>query len=145
MKFLVDTCVLSEVFKPRPNAEVVSWFKGIDNNWMNLSAFTLGELQKGISKLKVSDERRAAELSHDLHEIVIRQYRDRIIPLDLDILLRWGEIAGQLEGNGMRLPTADGLIAATASVHGLVLVTRNEKDFRNTGIEIYNPWNSESA
>ena len=141
MKFLIDTCALSEAFKPRPHPKVLSWFKTVENRWLNLSVLTLGELQKGISKLKVSNESRAAELSEDLHKVILRQYQDRIIPLDLDVLLRWGEITGMLEGNGINLPVADGLIAATASVHGLVLVTRNERDFRSAGIEIHNPWN----
>jgi predicted nucleic acid-binding protein len=137
---LIDTCALSEAFKPRPHPKVSSWFKTVDNAWLNLSVLTLGEIQKGISKLKVSSAPRAVELSEDLHKVILRQYQDRILPLDLDVVLRWGEIAGMLEGNGIKLPIADGLIAATASVHGLVLVTRNEKDFRGTGIEIHNPW-----
>jgi len=140
LKFLIDTCALSEIFKPRPHTKVISWFNSVENSWLNISALTLGEIQKGISKLKVSNEKRASELSTDLHEVILRQYKDRILPLDLEVMLRWGEIAGLLEGNGIKLPTADGVIAATASVHGLVLVTRNEKDFRSTGIDLFNPW-----
>jgi toxin FitB len=126
--------------KPRPDHAVGTWMEQIDVSSLWLSSLTLGEIQKGISKLKLSDGIRAAKYSDFFQEKIIVRYQDRILPMDLEVALRWGEIMGLLEANGIRLPIADGLIAATASVHGLVLVTRNEKDFRRAGIEIYNPW-----
>jgi len=101
---------------------------------------TLGELQKGISKLKAVDERRAAKISDHIHGGIIRNYRDRILPVDLETGLKWGEIAGDLAAKGETIPVADGLIAATAMVQGLTVVTRNEKDFRKLDVKLVNPW-----
>lgn len=141
MKYLLDTCVLSESFRPRPAEKVALWMRKLESTPAYLSVLSLGEFQKGISKLKATDEPRSARISEHLHGSIIRHYRDRILPLDLEVVLKWGEIAGGLAAKGEVIPVADGLIAATARVHGLVLVTRNEKEFQGAGIEILNPWN----
>lgn len=140
MRYLLDTCAISETFKPNPNESLSSWFRKSEDALFFLSVITLGELQKGISKLKVTDERRAAKVFEHIHGSVIPTYRDRILPVDLEIGLKWGEIAGDLAAKGETVPVADGLLAATAIIHGLTVVTRNEKDFRRLDVKLVNPW-----
>jgi toxin FitB len=140
LRYLLDTCVLSEPFKPYPNVSVSTWFRKAGDALLYISVITLGELQKGISKLQVVDAKRAAKIHDHIHDGIIRTYRDRILPIDLEIGMKWGELAGDLAAKGETIPVADGLLAATALIHGLTVVTRNEKDFRKLDVKLVNPW-----
>ena len=139
MSYLLDTCFLSEMFKPQPDAGVVDWVNAVDEERLFVSVLSLGEIQKGIAKLENGRRRRKIQtwLDQDLRN----RFHDRILPLDLECALGWVEIRGASEKNGRPAPVIDSLLAATAQAHNLVLVTRYENDFQGYPIGVLNPWN----
>jgi predicted nucleic acid-binding protein len=138
MKYLLDTCVISEIVSKQPNPKVVEFVDSLDPDDVYLSVITIGEIAKGIEKLPKS--KRKQELHAWLAEDLLVRFDGKIIPLGTDVLLKWGILNARLESVGKMLPAMDSLIAATAVVHDLILITRNVNDFENTGIEIVNPW-----
>ena len=138
--FLLDTCVLSEFKKLRPNAGLVSWLRNVDETTAYISAITIGELRYGIALLPVSAKRR--ELERWLSADVLPNFRDRIVPLDFDIADRWGRIRALGHARGLAVPPIDGMLAATAQHRNLTIVTRNEAHFHGAGSSVLNPWSS---
>ena len=138
MKYLLDTCLISELVKKGPNHAVVSWLNGQDEQNLFLSVLTLGELQKGIRKLTPGPRREELQAwaEHDLDE----RFSGRIIAINLETALCWGALQGESEAKGETLPVMDSLIAATASAHGLIVVTRNVKDMERCRVRVCNPW-----
>ena len=134
---LLDTCVLSELVKPLPNPAVEAWVAGIPSERLFLSVITLGEVARGTSELPVSTRRSALELWIAETEA---SFGERVIPIDAIVAHTWGAITGRLRAQGVQLAPTDGLIAATALVHRLAVVTRNVKDFEATGVDLLNPW-----
>lgn len=138
MKYLLDTNVISELMAKQPVAQVVTWIDSIDDTQSYLSVLTIGEIKKGIEKLPDSahKERLQAWLSDDL----IVRFSQRILTIDVNVMLKWGNLVARLEMQGRKLPAMDSLIAAVA-IHGqLTLATRNVNDFRDTGVALINPW-----
>lgn len=138
MKYLLDTCVVSELVAKRPNPSVLEWIDSIDPDGVYLSVITIGEITKGIEKLPIS--KRKQELSDWMENELLVRFQDNIIELDVNILVYWGRMIARLDAKGRILPAVDSLIAASALEKGLLLVTRNEADFDGTGVEIVNPW-----
>lgn len=138
MRYLLDTNVISELVSKQPNERLITWIDGIDDQLVYLSVITIGEIKRGIEKLPNS--RRKRTLNHWLNEDLLIRFDDKILAIDLPVILAWGKLIAQLEGQGRALPAIDSLIAATALHHDLNLVTRNEKDFAGTGVAIVNPW-----
>jgi toxin FitB len=138
MKYLLDTCVISEMVAKRPNSRVIAWIDSIDPETAFLSVITLGEIRKGIEKLPNSD--RKAALREWLRDELPIMFSGRILSVDLKVALRWGEMAGGLESHGKRMAAIDSLIAATALYHHCRLVTRNEDDFKYADVPLLNPW-----
>lgn len=138
MSYLLDTCVISELVRPVPDAGVVQWIEKHDEFDLYLSVITLGEIQKGISRL--SSGKKKSRLTAWLKEELEVRFSDRIIPVTADISIKWGAMPGLAENNGQPLSVVDALIAATASVHNLILVTRNISDFCGCSIDIVDPW-----
>lgn len=138
MKYLLDTCVISELVSRQPNPHVLKWIDSIDADGVYMSVITVGEITKGIEKLPNSKRRR--KLSDWLENELLVRFQDNLIELDVDILIQWGKLNARLEITGHRAPAIDSLIAATALEHDLILVTRNESDFAGTGVEVLNPW-----
>jgi toxin FitB len=136
--YLVDTNVVSELTKPRPEAKVVSWFQTTNEELMYLSVLAIGELRKGIHSLPRGNKRLQLE-SWLINDLTTR-FAERILPVNLDIAERWGMISAQSRLAGVPLAVIDSLMAATALHHNLTLVTRNLKDIRITGINMLNPW-----
>lgn len=135
MKYLVDTNVLSEVRKgTRCNAAVGAWWASVTQDEVFISILTIGEIRKGIEKARRRDENFAASLEKWL-SLVTSYYRERIITIDLEIAEEWGRL-----NVPNPLPVVDGLIAATAKIKGLTVVTRNVRDMARTGIASLNPW-----
>lgn len=130
--YLVDTNVISEA--RRGTAEAVGWLRAADPQTVHLSALTLGEIMRGIALRQKSDPTTAGHLAEWLRKLR-RQHADRILPVTDHIAVEWGRIAA-IRPRG----DIDGLIAATAIVHDLVVVTRNVADFGDTGADIVNPW-----
>lgn len=138
MSYLLDTCAVSELVKKSPSESVVDWFRVQSEDQLLLSVITLGELQKGISKLPGS--RRKTELRAWLDRDLQQRFRGRILPVDAAVALTWGRIQGAAEAEGRKMPVLDSLIAATALAHGLTVVTRNDTDVEASGVEIVDPW-----
>jgi len=137
MNFLIDTCLVSEFKRPQPEPKVIRWLSDQIEESLYLSVVTIGEIQRGISLL--ADSRKKTELENWLHSLIIR-YNGRIMRLDSEELIFWGDMVAKLEKRGRTLPLMDSLIAATALSHDLTLVTRNETDFDGTGVRVLNIW-----
>lgn len=138
MKYLLDTCAVSELVSKKPNAKVVNWINNIDQNVFYLSVVTIGEIQKGIEKL--ADSQRKRLLQDWLVNDLLIKFNERIFIVDLQIMLTWGNLIARLEKQGQSIAAIDALIAAIALQESCCLVTRNENDFKNTGLNIINPW-----
>jgi predicted nucleic acid-binding protein len=132
--YLADTNVVSE--GRRNSRQAVAWLRSVRPEEVYLSALTLGEIMRGVTLRRKSDPQIAARLAEWL-ERLRRDHADRILPVTDRIALEWGRIT-ELRPRG----DIDGLIAATAIVHGLILVTRNVKDFEDTAVSLINPWSS---
>jgi predicted nucleic acid-binding protein len=138
VKYLLDTCLISELVKKEPNPAVVSWLDELDEQMLFLSVLNLGELQKGISKLP--DGTKKDELQAWIGLDLVERFTGRILELDLETALCWGRLQGAAEQAGEKLPVMDSLIAATAAAHGLTVVTRNVRDMERCGVKVCNPW-----
>lgn len=138
MSWLLDTCVLSEYARREPDQQVIDWLDAQDEDSLYLSVITLGEIEKGILKLRATDTRRAQKLTAWLAKVQQR-FAGRILPLDAAALRVWAQLAAQSELAGRPLPVMDGLMMATAQCHGLTIVTRNVRDFSPYPM-LFNPW-----
>lgn len=138
MSWLLDTCVLSEYAKKSPAQEVITWLDEQDESSLFISVISLGEIEKGILKLRSSDSRRSQKLTAWLSKVEQR-FAGRILPLDTTALHVWAQIAAHAESLGQPLPVMDSLIMSTAQCHGLTVVTRNVQDFALYP-RVFNPW-----
>lgn len=136
--FLIDTNVISEIVRPKPNANVVEWVQGTDESLLHLSVLTVGEIRKGISLLP--EGRRRAALQGWLENDLLLRFSGRILPIDMAIADRWGRISASARAKGAPIPVIDGLLAGTAMHHNLTLVSRDESFATLAGIELLNPW-----
>ncbi|MBS3934249.1 MAG: type II toxin-antitoxin system VapC family toxin [Truepera sp.] len=134
MSYLLDTNVLSEARKSRGDAGVKTWFASVKGYELFISVLVIGEIRQGIERLRPRDPVQAQVFESWL-ETLKRDYRERILPITVAV----GEAWGSLNAAGP-LPVIDGLLAATAQVHGLTLVTRNVIDLERTGVSVLNPF-----
>jgi len=132
--YLLDTMILSELRKKERNPGVTAWLSDKPDRELFISVVSIGEIAKGIAQQNKRDEVFAGTLRLWLEKLLML-YGDRILPVDIPIAKRWGEISVQANNAG-----ADILLAATAIEHNLSIVTRNEKHFIMTGVKIVNPW-----
>lgn len=138
MSFLLDTNVVSEWVKPRPDPGVVAWLAEADEDRVFLSVVTLAELRYGIERL--AEGRRRRRLDAWLRDELPRRFEGRILAIDEAVADGWGTLVRRREATGRPIGVIDAFIAATAMVHRLALVTRNEKDFADGVGAIVNPW-----
>ena len=138
MNWLRDTCVVSELGRKRPDRRVLRWMQGAQDDLQFLSVLTLGELRKGAAK--ASDPKRRETIRRWIEEDIAAAFSDAILPVDLAVAERWGTLCGEAERSGRPRPAIDALLAATALVHGLTLVTRNVSDVEWTGVSVFNPF-----
>jgi predicted nucleic acid-binding protein len=136
--FLVDTNVISEILRAAPDANVATWSQGIAKEDLFLSVISLGELRKGLTIMAAGARR--GQLEKSIEQQIPFWFAGRILPLTQLIAERWGVLEGQRQLLGRPLQVPDWQIAATALVHELVVVTRNEKDFEHLGVAVFNPW-----
>jgi predicted nucleic acid-binding protein len=134
---LLDTNVLSELTAARRDENVVSWFRGQDPGALRLSVVSVGELRFGVERLPLGAKR--IKLQRTLDDWII-EFNRRILPFDLETALVWGKLLRQAGKKQRSLPRVDAMLAATAEVHGLTLVTRNVRDFEGWGGPVLNPW-----
>lgn len=137
MKYLLDTCVLSEFVKATPEAKVLTWINARDENDLHVAAMSLAELRRGVACLPVS--RRKTDLAAWLEQLQAA-FADRILPFTGATAAYWGEMCARVEAGGRTMAAFDSIIAATAVEHGLVLVTRNDRDFTAALPVVFNPW-----
>ncbi len=132
--FLLDTNVISETRKTRPDGGVIAFLIAADAGELFLSVLTVGELRKGVAA-KIRTEPLAAKQLAVWVDGIETSFADRLLPIDVATASRWGELSA-----GHTLPVIDTLIAASAISHGLTLVTRSTGDFAATGVPLVDPW-----
>jgi predicted nucleic acid-binding protein len=137
MKYLLDTCVISELVSKRPDSKVVEFVDSLEDDDVYLSVITIGEITKGVEKLPKS--KRKQELHAWIREDLLARFSGKIISIDNDVITEWGLLTARLGLAGASIPAIDSLIAATALTHTFILVTRNVSDFEGSGVEIVNP------
>jgi predicted nucleic acid-binding protein len=138
VSFLLDTIVISEWVKRRPDPGVIAWVADVDEDRVFLSVVTLAELRYGIARL--ADGGRRRRLDAWLRDELPLRFEGRLLSVDEAIADRWGEVVARREAAGRPIGVMDAFIAATANVHALKLVTRNKSDFESAANEIVNPW-----
>lgn len=138
MRYLIDTNVLSEPTRPRPNSAVLRWTESQPRDALAVSTVSLGEVRKGLDLLAPGNRR--AALDQWLKRVIHEQFRGRVLSVSKDIALTWGRLMAADQKRGRELPVVDGLLLATAAVNGLTIVTRNERDFVDRGVPVFNPW-----
>ena len=132
MSYLIDTNVVSEA--RRKSAPATAWMRAVDPAGLFLSVITIGEIAKGVAVRERTDPVAAAMLGRWLSDLR-DAYADRILPIDDAVATAWGQLMAR-----RTFPVPDGLIAATARVHNLTVVTRNVADFAGAGVDVVNPW-----
>lgn len=137
MSYLADTNAVSEFKKKTPNQNVLDWFAAQTEESLFLSVITVGEIEKGITK--IIDPGGKAKYETWLNNLIVR-FDQRILPISIRVARRWGKLYGTLQRTGVNLPNWDSLIAATALEYDLTIVTRNEADFARTGARVLNVW-----
>ena len=138
MSYLLDTNAISEWVKPRPNPGIILWLDEVDEDRTYLSVITLGELRKGIDRLPGG--RRRDRLDQWLDGELRDRFGDRVLPVDVAVANTWGQLLARAENAGTALGGIDALIAATAIVHDLQVVTRNVGHFQPAGVDVICPW-----
>ena len=136
--FLLDTNIISELVKPKPEANVTEWIENTDESLLYLSVLTLGEIRRGIASLPQS--RRRATLEAWLDKDLRARFDGRILVIDQEVADRWGLLTAAARNSGIVLPVIDGLLAATALEHNLTLVTRDSGQIPSMGVAVFNPW-----
>ncbi|HEV2372241.1 MAG TPA: type II toxin-antitoxin system VapC family toxin [Streptosporangiaceae bacterium] len=135
MTYLLDTNVLSETRKRRPSPGVAEWIAATPPERLHVSVLTLGEIEQGIARIRGrGDQQQAALLERWLQDVEI-VFAERALPVTLPIAMAWGRLR-----HAQPLPVIDALIAATARVHDMIVVTRNVKDFEQAGVQVFNPF-----
>jgi hypothetical protein len=137
--FLLDTNVVSELMKPRPDARVLAWASAMPESLLHLSAITIGEIRRGIDLLPDDAPKRAA-LQSWLDSNVRVRFAGRILVFDDAVAERWGQIEAAAKKRRVTLPTIDVQLAATAMHHNLTFATRNTDHVKATGVAVFNPW-----
>lgn len=146
MNYLLDTCVISEYLKQKPSAKVIDWLDQQDERYLYLSCLVIAELQKSFYKLQETkparqNKTRAIKIGSWI-QIIEKRFEGRLVAIDPELLSAWASICGSAEARGKKLPVIDSLIAASAELHDMVLVTRNVDDFKNFShaLEIFDPY-----
>lgn len=138
MNYLLDTNVLSEVQRPRPDEAVLAWLDQVDEDRTYLSVVSVGEIARGVAQLE--DGRRKVALQRWLDIELPARFGSRLLPVDRETAVIWGQLMANARRAGRGLPVMDGWIAASAVRHGLTLVTRNGRDFAGIALDLLDPW-----
>jgi len=138
VRLLLDTNVLSEVTRPSPDAGVLEWLNGLDEDRSFISVVSIAEIRRGVALMDEGRKREA--LAEWLARDLPQRFEQRVLPVDEAVALAWGDLMGLAKRRGRGLSSMDGMIAATAIAQQLTLATRNTKDFEGFGIELFDPW-----
>lgn len=135
--YLLDTNCISELVRIRPEPRVQEWIASVDERALFLSVLTIGEIKKGVAGL--AQDKRKLQLENWLLQLKLR-FAERVLPIDEEIADHWGQLSATAKSQGKVLAVIDGLLAATALQHNLVIATRNVDDFAATPVLVHNPW-----
>jgi len=138
LKYLLDTNIISELISKQPNQKVLEFILSLNKDDTYLSVVTIGEIKSGIENVKSIE--RKEKLTIWFEQDLLSRFQNRIIDIDINIMITWGEINQILKSKGKPLPIMDSLIASSCMYNNFTLVTRNEKDFQNLDITIVNPF-----
>ena len=138
MNYLLDTNVVAEWVKPRPDPNVVRWLADADDDRVYLSVITFAEIRQGVYEM--SPGRRRDSLQEWLEDDLSLRFEGRILDVNLAIAEAWGSLMARSNKMGINLNVMDAFIAATARVHAVTLVTRNAKHFEKLDVVLANPW-----
>jgi toxin FitB len=139
--FLLDTNVVAEWVKARPNPGVVAWLERAEEDRIFISVVTLAELRRGIERMAAGGGRK--RLDEWLRNQLMLRFDGRVLPVDLVVADSWGRLVARCEASGRPIGAMDAFIAATAEVHRLTLVTHNVTDFETALPAVVNPWNEQ--
>ena len=139
MKYLLDTSIISELISKEPNQKVLEYINSLNEEDVYLSVVTLGEIEFSIAKLP-KNSKKQQKLQEWFKNALLPRFQGRVIDINLETMLLWGEITAKLQKKGKTIAIMDALIASTAMSKDYTLITRNEKDFENFDIEIINPF-----
>ena len=135
MTYLLDTNVLSETRKRKPALGVAEWITATPSDLMHVSVLTLGEIEQGIARIRGRGDWQQASVLSQWLRAAEKEFADRVLPVSLAVASAWGR-----QQHAQPLPVIDGLIAATARVHDLTVVTRNVSDFEQARVPVFNPF-----
>jgi len=138
LKYLLDTNIISEFISKKPNQKVLDFIESLDEDDIFLSVITIGEIKFGVEK--VDSKKKKEDLLYWLENSLLKRFDNRIVSIDIDIMLKWGEMNQYLKTIGKPIPIMDSLIASTCKVKNFTLITRNEKDFYSFDIKMINPF-----
>ena len=138
MNFLLDTCAISETIKQNPNKHALARIKGLKEESCFLSVLTFGEIQAGL--VKIPDSKRKTILQHWFEVVLPNDFQGRVLAVTKEVALMWGKIQGEAQAMGKPIPVIDSLLASTALVHQLAVVTRNWRHMKSSGVQILDPW-----
>jgi predicted nucleic acid-binding protein len=138
VRYLIDTNVFSEPTKPHPNPGVLHWAESQPRDALAVCTVSLGEVRRGLDLLGHGTRR--ADLERWLKLAIREQFRGRVLAVGKEVAQMWGRLTAADQKRGRVLPVVDGMLLATAAVHGLTIVTRNERDFVDRGVPVLNPW-----
>lgn len=136
-RYLLDTNIISEVRKPKPHGGVLAWIEGLREDQLYISAVTMGELQRGVERIRSQDKPKALGIESWLDQL---ERTSNVLPMDAACFREWARL---MEGKSEHL-LEDAMIAATARVHGLKVATRNENDFGLFRVDLVNPFRHRS-
>ena len=142
MKYLLDTCVISETRKRQPSQLLLKWLEGVRQADLYVSVITIGELRSGAHSVQDADLRN--RLESWVNDCVIPTFGGHFVDFDFTVADRWGALFGDGVAIGRTSSVCDSMIAATALSHGMTLVTRNVSDFNFPGLAVVNPFSAES-
>ena len=138
MNYILDTNIISELISKKPNFKVLDFIQSLDERKVYLSVITIGEIKTGIEKLDNGSKK--DDLTSWLNSDLIQRFKNKIVDIDIEVMIAWGIINQDLKSIGKTIPIMDSLIGATCKSKSFILITRNDKDFKNIGIEIINPY-----
>ncbi|MBM3495033.1 MAG: type II toxin-antitoxin system VapC family toxin [Armatimonadetes bacterium] len=138
MRYLLDTCAVSEFAKPRPNPGLIAWLQSQREADLCISVLTIGEIASGVER--VADPVRRAAIQRWLATDLMARFAGRVLDVDSEVATIWGRVCATAAAEGYTLPAIDALLAATALAHGLSVVTRNDAHFARSGVHVLDPW-----